>query len=318
MFDLVTVGELLIDFTPVPSVDRPTFQQNAGGAPANVVTVAALMGKKTAFIGKVGDDAFGRFLCKTLTSYGVDTSGLVMSEEFPTTLAFVHLDDSGERSFSFFRHLSADVMLNTSELRMQVIENTKVFHFGSVSMTEDPSRTSTIEAIQAARVNGAIITFDPNLRPALWRNQDEAKEQILNVLPYVDVLKISDEELSFLTGETTFQAGALSLKKQYQNISVILVTLGAKGCYYLAVCGEGSVPSFPVNPVDTTGAGDAFMGTFISGLLDTGKRPTELHQEELVNIIRAANTSGALTTTRPGGIPALPTREEVVDFMNKH
>lgn len=313
---MVALGELLIDFTPVKLGEKTGFQQNAGGAPANVAVSAALMGKRVAFIGKVGNDAFGLFLRQTLMDYGVNANGLCMSDMFPTTLAFVHLDSSGERSFSFYRNSSADVMLQTSDLNVEMIQSARLFHFGSVSMTLDPSRAATLEAVRIAKENGAIITFDSNLRLSLWGSAEESKHQIMNALLYTDVLKVSDDELTFLTGETEIQAGIYALRR-YHHFAVILVTKGSQGCYYSATCGEGSVSSIPVHAVDTTGAGDGFMGAFIAGLLDAGKDPDVLTREELENILLIANACGALTTTRLGGIPALPTREKVLAFVKE-
>lgn len=314
MLDVISLGELLIDFTPIRLGETAAFQQNAGGAPANVAVCSALMGKHTAFMGKVGKDAFGVFLRQTLNDYGVNTSGLCVSDVFPTTLAFVHLDPSGERSFSFYRHESADVMLETSDLNLEMIKNTKIFHFGSVSMTHDPSRRATLDAVQIAKKAGSLITFDPNIRLPLWTNEEEARQVILGAMEWVDVLKVSDEELLFLTGERNIQAGIAALRKHH-NFAAIFVTSGSKGCFYSAPCGEGSVPSFPVQPVDTTGAGDGFMGALISGLLDLDKDLEIISPEELEKILRLANACGALTTTQTGGIPALPSREKVLTWM---
>lgn len=209
---------------------------------------------------------------------------------------------------------SADVMLQTSDVDLDVLKNCRVFHFGSVSMTTDPSRTATLDAAGMAKRHGAMITFAPNLRLSLWETLEEAKNQVLNAMKYADVLKVSDEELTFLTGETSIETG-VRLLQDYHRISVILVTRGADGCYFSAPCGDGMVSSFPVCTVDTTGAGDSFMGTFIAGILDQRKELDELSHAEITNIIRVANASGALTTTRTGGIPALPTRKEIIDFI---
>ncbi|KPV44425.1 PfkB family carbohydrate kinase [Alicyclobacillus ferrooxydans] len=389
MFDVVAIGELLIDFTPVsgslPKTSdvgnngsaRPCFEQNPGGAPANVAVAAAQMGKRAAFIGKVGEDAFGRFLRETLESRGVDVSGLLSTNAYPTTLAFVHLDTSGERSFSFYRNPSADVMLEPDDVDPELLSQTKLFHFGSVSMTADPSRTATLASVRAARNAGAIISYDPNLRLSLWKDQEAAKEVILGAMQYADVLKVSDEELRFLTGETGIEDG-IEVLRRYHQCAITLVTLGAEGCYYSAACGSGSVPSYAVHAIDTTGAGDAFVGAFVSELLDALdelERPGRAHgvagisasgpvpvsdettaqgkfnrnmlnpsvlgrstpgrnmlgrnmlgrnmlggitEERLQQAIRFANTSGALTTTKRGGIPALPTKREVFEYMQHH
>lgn len=314
MFEVVSIGEVLIDFTPINEREVPSFQQNAGGAPANVVVASALMGKRTAFVGKVGNDPFGDFLRKTLTVKGVETRGLCVTDEFHTTLTFVHLTDFGERSFSFLRNPSADVMLTTSDLTMDVIEHSKIFHFGSVSLTADPSRTATFDAVRAAKNAGAIISFDPNIRLSLWEDAQTARSQIDIGLEFADIVKMSEEELSFLTGKKSIEKGIADLRMKHQP-ALYLVTKGSEGCEYFALHQQGSVPSFSVSSRDTTGAGDAFMGTFIAALLDIGKEIAELTADELYGAVQVANASGALTTTKLGGIPALPTKKEVDEFL---
>lgn len=315
MFDVIALGEMLIDFTPMNVGGTAGFQQNAGGAPANVAVAASRLGKRAAFIGKVGDDAFGRFLRQTLVEEAVDVRGMRLTDEYPTTLAFVHLDAQGERSFSFYRNPSADIMLQVSDVELELLNETKVFHFGSVSMTADPSRTATVEAVRFAKEHGAVISFDPNLRLSLWKSPDEAKSRILSALHFADVLKVSEEELVFLTGEDNLEV-AIGALRQYANPSVILVTMGPKGCYYASRTTSGLVPSFSVQAVDTTGAGDGFTGAFLSEWLNLDKPLPHLTREEIEQVVRTANACGALTTTRRGGIPALPTRAQVDELLS--
>jgi sugar/nucleoside kinase (ribokinase family) len=314
MLDVVALGEVLIDFTPVEGEGNPQFQQNPGGAPANVCAALAKLGRKTAFLGKVGQDQFGRYLRDVLDAYQIETKGLKMSEETRTTLAFVHLDKQGDRSFSFYRNPGADQMLTVEDLDLQLIDQAKFFHFGSLSMTHDPARTATWEAIRYAQKQGKRISYDPNLRPALWPNLDEARDVILSAMPYADVVKISDEELEFLTGTQDLVAGTRELYKQ-SLVPLICVTLGANGCFYRSGDMVGTVEAFPVQAVDTTGAGDGFLAGLLHGILNIDKQLPYFSVEELQSVIRFANAVGALATTRKGAIPAMPTLAEAADLL---
>jgi fructokinase len=315
MYDVVAIGELLVDFTPLQDGNTPRYEQNAGGAPANVLVSATEMGRRTCFIGKVGDDPFGHFLNRQLSDRGVDTRGLKFTDRFKTTLAFVHLDESGERTFSFYRTPGADMMLSEDDLDISIIRDTRLFHFGSVSMTHDPARTTTLRAVQIAKNNHAIVTFDPNIRLSLWDSTETARTEILSVMDYVDVLKVSDEELTFLTGSVDVELGAEVLMENH-GLSMVLVTLGSHGCLFRSMSYQGIVPGVSVHAIDTTAAGDAFMGAFIGGLLDTGKLPSELTYTEIESLIRIANASGALATTKRGGIPSLPTKQEILQLIS--
>ncbi len=315
MYDVVALGELLIDFTPVRH-SNTTYEQHAGGAPANVLVAAAGFGKQTCMVGKIGTDKFGSFLYNELANHQVGTQGIVKTNEHNTTLAFVHLDEGGERSFSFYRERGADIMLSYDEIETSILENTRIFHFGSVSMTGEPSRTTTLKAVQIAKSSGAVVTFDPNIRLNLWKSEEEAKQVILNSMNFVDILKISHEELYFITGYKTIEDGLNYLLKRYP-ISIILVTLGQQGCYYCSFAAKNDVSGFTVKSIDTTGAGDAFMGAFIGAFLDLEKKPKQLTFPEMEQIVKIANASGALATTKNGGIPSIPTRLEIMDLIER-
>lgn len=308
---LAALGELLIDFTPMGISEQggALFERNPGGAPANVLAVISKLGLSGVFIGKVGQDAFGEFLRDTLKQQGIDTRGLIMSKEANTTLAFVHLGESGERSFSFYRNPGADMLLNENELDDEILKNSAVFHFGSVSMTKEPARRATLKAAERAKALGKTISYDPNLRPPLWDSLEEARKIMSQGLPYADILKISEEELEFLTDHKDPETGSRLLYDKY-NTPVILVTLGADGCFYHSGENTGHSPGFKVNSVDTTGAGDAFLGGFLYKFIKSGKPASELDEKELSKAVQFANAMGALTTTKRGAIPAVPTMDE--------
>lgn len=274
MFDIVALGESLIDFTPSGenSQGMALFARNPGGAPANVLAMAAKLGGKTAFIGKVGDDAFGAFLKKTMEDAGVDVRGLRMTREYPTTLAFVQLTPEGDRSFTFYRKPGADVMLAPAEVDRALLRDCRIFHFGSVSLTDEPCRTATLEAAWEAKAAGAMISYDPNYRPFLWDSAERAREALLAALPLADIVKVSEEEMELLTGEVQLAAGADALASR--GAALVLVTLGPRGAYYRAAAGRGLLPACEVDTVDTTGAGDAFLGALLSCL--AGKTLEEL------------------------------------------
>ncbi len=313
--DVVALGELLIDFTPggLSNQGNVLFERNPGGAPANVLATIAKLGGKSGFIGKVGNDQFGHFLNDVLTDNGVNTQGLVFSDEANTTLAFVHLDEKGERSFSFYRKPGADILLRDDEIDYSLIDGSKVFHFGSLSMTNEPARTATLKAVGYAKDKGKVISYDPNWRPPLWKNDSEAKEGMALGLSYADILKISEVELEFLTGESDFDKGTKVLADM--GITLILVTLGAEGCYYRYPGGTGQVKGFNVNAIDTTGAGDAFLGACLYHICAMERSLDELEKERLEDIIKFANAVGALCVTKKGAIPALPSKEEVEEFL---
>lgn len=312
MFDVVALGEVLIDFTPMglSQAGNELFERNPGGAPANVLAAVKRLGKKSAFIGMAGKDQFGVFLKNTLENSGIDVSGLRFSEEVNTTLAFVHLDSRGDRSFSFYRNPGADMMISEKDLDLELIKSAKVFHFGSISLTHEPARSATISAVTTAKASGAIISYDPNLRPPLWKSLEDAKEKMLMGLKYADILKISEEELEFITGIKDLEEGSLALHDM--GVRVVLVTLGPKGCFYRYSGGTGRLHTYDTKVVDTTGAGDGFFGGVLFKLSElTLGEIDRLSKVEFEKIIDFGNAVGALATTKKGAIPAMPTMEEV-------
>ncbi|GGJ59825.1 fructokinase [Anoxybacillus voinovskiensis] len=318
MYDVTALGELLIDFTPSDHSDKGNilFETNPGGAPANVLVALSKLDKKTAFIGKVGNDQFGHFLRSVLQEHNIDTSNLLFSDHVNTTLAFVHLDENGDRSFSFYRNPGADIMLDRDEINEELIKQSRIFHFGSLSLTNDPAATATFTALLYAKKHKKIISYDPNLRIPLWESLDDAKEMMLKGLEYADIVKLSEEELEFLTGYSDVVKGTEVLHAQYDT-SLIFVTLGSKGCFYRSKKDHGSKEGFRVKAIDTTGAGDAFLGGVLYKLLETNKPLHELTTPDLVGIVTFANALGALATEEKGGIPSMPTMEQVERLLNK-
>ena len=313
MFDITTVGEILIDLTQTGISDNgiPIYTANPGGAPANVAVAASKLGAKTAFIGKVGNDSFGRFLCDTLKKYNVSTDGVITDKSANTTLAVVSVNENGERSFSFYRKNSADTLLSENEITDLQMSNTHILHFGSVSLTDEPSITATISAVRRAKNLGATITYDPNYRESLWSSLDEAVEQMKKPLDLVDILKVSDEELPLISGKTDVEDGAKYLCDKY-NIKLVLVTLGAKGAYYRFKDCAGIVDGVSVTVADTNGAGDTFFGAFLSRMAYKGKyNPSELTEDEIKDMLAFSNNAAAITTSRSGAIPAMPTIGEI-------
>lgn len=311
-YDAVAIGEFLIDFTPggTSPAGNPLFERNAGGAPVNVLAALARLGKRTAFIGKVGNDPFGHFLQDTLRQEGIDDKGLVFTDHAHTTMAFVHLGEGGERSFHFCRQPGADEALAFEEIDASLLGGARVFHFGSVSMTSEPSRGATLAAVREAKARGAWITYDPNWRPALWQDNQHAKQAMEEGLKEADVVKVSEEELFFLTGADGLEAGAQLLMERFP-VKLLLVTLGAEGSYYRTRTAEGRAASYPVAPVDTTAAGDGFMGAFIYALLENDRPVPEWTDGELRQALAFANAGGALATTRRGAIASLADHGEI-------
>ncbi|WP_051344308.1 carbohydrate kinase family protein [Alicyclobacillus herbarius] len=345
---VLALGELLIDFTPVHSEQAvPVFAANPGGAPANVCAALVKFGVPAGFIGKVGDDAFGRQLESTLQTVGVDTAGLVLSKSVPTTLAFVHLAADGERSFHFYRHPGADTQLNVEDVDLERVARTPAFHFGSVSLTDNPARSATFTAADIAKQAGRLVSFDVNLRPMLWSDLAAAKAEIQRGLEFAHVVKLSEEELAFLCPEVAEELPALveylarsrtklvpgadtlapvpirwvkaiEALTEKHLVSVLLVTLGAHGSLVYAPEWRAEVvyvASLPVQAVDTTGAGDAFMAAVLSRLAQIDFRLDKLSSVDWPAVVRFANAAGALTATRHGAIPALPTVDEVAALL---
>ena len=315
MYDVIALGELLIDFASksVDAAGYPTMAANPGGAPGNFLAALNAYGAKTGFLGKVGDDAFGHLLLGTLTQAGIETKGIVVDPEVFTTLAFVTFDDKGDRSFSFARKPGADTQLCWEEVDKTMIDEAKVFHFGTLSLTGEPARTTTQKAVAYAKEQGKLITYDPNLRKPLWKTEEEAKEQILWGLYQADVVKISDEEVEFLWNCTP-EEGADKLLNEF-GVSLAMVTLGPKGCYLKTANAVCVAPGPKVSPIDTTGAGDIFGGSAVSRLLELNKPVAELTAEDLAYIGYFATTAASLSTEFVGGIPSIQDKAIVLERM---
>jgi fructokinase len=306
---VVCFGELLIDFVALESAvtvgDASGFIKAPGGAPANVAVAVARLGHPGAFLGQVGDDPFGHYLAGVLRADNVDTSGLTFSTQARTALAFVSLAEGGERSFVFYRHPSADMLMSPDDVNLSVIDRAKIFHFGSITLIGEPSRSATLAAVEYARSKNLRISYDPNLRLALWPDADAAREGMRSGLKYAHVVKVSDEEVEFLTG------GRDVSNLWRDQMEMIVVTHGAKGATIYTRGSNYYMPGFSVVPVDTTGAGDGFVAGLLVGLLDYG----DDYRDHMNEILRFANAVGALTTTKRGAIPALPTRAAVESFL---
>ena len=315
LYDVTALGELLIDFTENgnSSQGNPTFEANPGGAPCNVLAMLNRLGKKTAFIGKVGNDMFGKQLKAAVEECGIDTRNLVMDDEIHTTLAFVHTYPDGDRDFSFYRNPGADMMLTKDEIQEDLIRDSRIFHFGTLSSTHEGVREATRYAIDVAKEAGCIITFDPNLRPPLWKSLDDAKAEIEYGMSKCDVLKISDNEVEFMCGTTDYDKGAAMIQEKY-HIPLILVTMGKDGsrAYYKNMRVEVA-PFLQENTIETTGAGDTFCASTLNYVLDHGLN--DLTEENLKELLTFANAAASLITTRKGALRVMPTREEVEAFI---
>ncbi len=311
-YDVVALGELLIDFTDngLSSQGNPLFEANPGGAPCNVLAMLRKLDKNVAFVGKVGCDGFGKQLHEVVKAAGICTDGLRWDEYVHTTLAVVHTLPGGDRDFSFYRNPGADMMLTEEELPMEMIENTRIFHFGTLSMTHEGIRKATLKAIDAAKKAGALISFDPNLRPPLWNSLEEAAEQIHVGLCLCDILKIADNEIEFMTGETDFDKGAAILQERYPNIKILNVTAGADGSYSYSCGHKVFVPSFKLGgTIETTGAGDTFCASVLGFVLENGVE--NLSENQLTGMLRFANAAAYLVTTKKGAIRSMPEKAEV-------
>lgn len=317
MIDVVALGELLIDFACLntDADGYPTMAAHPGGAPANFLAALTKFGAKTALLGKVGTDAFGKMLTGTLEKAGIETKGLVATDGTFTTLAFVTFDEHGDREFSFSRKPGADTCITFDELDLSLIDEAKVFHFGTLSLTDEPARTTTYRAVEYAKSKGKLITYDPNLRKPLWKDLETAKEQIIWGLQQADVVKISDEEVEFLFG-LGVEDGAKHILNTY-GVKLVFVTCGADGCYFKNAVAEGRVPSLSgIQVKDTTGAGDIFGGSAVWKLLQYGIRPEALDEAQLRDIVTFACTSAGLSTTKSGGISSVPDYAEVLKRMD--
>lgn len=310
--DVVSLGELLIDFTclATDADGYPTMAAHPGGAVTNYLAAMAKYGAKTALLGKVGNDTFGKLLLSTLEKLGIATQGMVVSDAVFTTLAFVTLDATGDREFSFARKPGADTCISFEELDLKLIDRAKVFHFGTLSLTDEPARNATYRAVDYAKSRGKLISFDPNLRIPLWRNLADAKSQMLWGLRNADIVKISDNEVDFLFGMSPEQ-GASHIFENF-GTKLVFVTCGAKGCIYKNKIATGSVDALSnIATVDTTGAGDIFGGSAVWKLLQLGSAPEKINQEQLHEIARFACTAASLSTTKQGGASSVPSLEEI-------
>ncbi|KAM2624252.1 hypothetical protein TB1_031243 [Malus domestica] len=310
---IVSFGEMLIDFVPTESgvslAEAPGFLKAPGGAPANVAIAVARLGGKAAFVGKLGDDEFGHMLAGILKQYGVTGEGISFDQGARTALAFVTLRADGEREFMFYRNPSADMLLKPDELNIELIKSAKVFHYGSISLIVEPCRSAHLKAMEVAKEAGALLSYDPNLREALWPSREEAKKQIMSIWDKADVIKVSDVELEFLTGSPKIDdANAMTLWRD--SLKLLLVTLGEKGCRYYTKNFRGVVESFEVNAVDTTGAGDSFVGALLAKIVDDHSILED--EKRLREVLKFANACGAITTTKKGAIPALPNESEAL------
>lgn len=312
MKGVISLGEALIDFIPQDSSNL-TYEKCPGGAPANVAVGVARLGGRSSFLGKVGNDVLGDFLIKTLDSYGVSVEAFSQTDEAKTGIVFVTNSEDGDRSFSFFIDRSADQLLHEKDVDQKLFKEHNILHFGSISMIHEPVRSATLKAIQLAKENGLLISYDPNLRLGLWKSREKAKEVIVSLLHEADFLKISDEELHFITGETNIQEGLVKLESY--NIPLVLVTLGADGSVIHFKGDAEKVRAMKVNAVDTTGAGDAFVSAMLYQMSQLDVALTYLKLEDIVKMVKFASISGGLAASVKGAMTALPTKEEVVALL---
>lgn len=316
-YDVVALGELLIDFTEngTSAQGNPIYEANPGGAPCNVLSMLTRLGRKTAFIGKVGQDIFGKRLKAALDEVGIDTCNLMMDEETRTTLAFVETFPDGDRDFSFYRNPGADMMLRVEEVDMELVKHTKIFHFGTLSMTHEAVRNATKQAVAAAKEAGAVISFDPNLREPLWKSLEDAREQTAYGVSQCDVLKISDNEIQWFTGEEDYDAGIQKLREQY-DIPLIMLSMGKEGsrAYYKDLRVEVT-PFLQENTIETTGAGDTFGACCLHHVLEYGLQ--NMNEEKLRQMLTFANAAASIITTRKGALRVMPAEEEVREFLRK-
>ncbi len=310
-YDVVALGELLIDLTQngYSGQGNPLLEANPGGAPCNVLALLTKLGHSTAFIGKVGRDGFGDQLENALTETGISTAGLLRDDQVHTTLAVVHTLAGGDRDFSFYRNPGADMCLHTQEINRELIRQARIFHFGTLSMTDEPVRSATYAAIAEAEAHGVLRSFDPNLRPPLWRTLDEAKEQVLYGMAHCDILKISDNEIQWLTQQEDFDAGVRWIRQRFPNIRLLLLSMGKDGSRGYSGDAMAEVKGFSVNAIETTGAGDTFFGGILHHVLAWGLR--EYTRQELEEMLTFANAAAALVTTRKGALRVMPSLAEI-------
>ena len=314
-FDVTALGELLVDFTEngISAQGNTLLEANPGGAPCNVLAMLKNLGKKTAFIGKIGNDALGKMLKKTVEDQGICIDNLVEDEEIHTTLAFVHSDKDGDRSFSFYRNPGADLMLQWEEINVDFLVNTKIFHFGTLSMTEEEIKNVTKKEVQKAKENGVLISFDPNFRPPLWKDMEDARQQMWYGIGQCDILKISDDEILFLTGTKDIDEGIARIREK-SHAKLICATMGKNGSkvYYKGKTVFGR-PFLRKDTIETTGAGDTFMACVLNTVLEKGLE--QLTQESLTEMLLFANAASSIITTRKGALKVMPQRQEILDCL---
>lgn len=316
-FDVVALGELLVDFTEngMSPQDNPLLEANPGGAPCNVLSMLQRLGRQTAFIGKVGADSFGEMLRDVVSKQGIDISNLIMDKEVPTTLAFVHTAPDGDRSFSFYRNLGADMMLRKEDIDSSLLENAKIFHFGTLSMTAPEVEQATKAAVKHAKEAGALISFDPNLRPPLWKSLDVAKEKIAYGISECHILKISDDEIAFFTGMPDIDAGIAKIQEDFHT-PFICATMGKLGS---RVYHNGNrvecEPFLNDNTIETTGAGDTFMACVLNSVLEYGL--DGMDTQKLGDMLKFANAASSIITTKKGALKVMPGKDEVLSFIQE-
>ncbi len=317
-YDVVALGELLIDFTDsgVSEQNNSVFEANPGGAPCNVLAMLKKLGKECAFIGKIGNDIFGRILTDVVKEVGISTEGLVVDSYYNTTLAIVKTYENGERDFSFYRHPGADMMLKADEVNLELIRSAKIFHFGTLSMTDPEVREATKKAIACAKEEGLIVSFDPNYRAPLWNSEEDAKEQIAYGLSVCDVVKISDNEIEMMTGIADFDQSAAQLLQQYPNITLLNLTAGRDGSYafykdkkvYRGITHNDGV-------IEKTGAGDTFCGSMLNFVLEHGL--ADMTEKDLGDMLTFANTAAYLVTTKKGAIRSMPEKNKIEELIRE-
>lgn len=315
IYDITTFGEILIDFTKCGVNEDGTalFAQNPGGAPANVAVAASRLGAHTAFLGKAGKDMHGEYLQRVLQRDRVETEGLILDANYFTTLAFVDVDENGERTFSFARKPGADTQMQKEELDVDILDCTNIFHVGSLSLTDEPSRSTTFYAVKRAKSKGSIISYDPNYRASLWENEELAKNHMRSMVPFVDVMKISEEEMALLTDCNNAEEAASALLSK--GVKVVAITLGSKGAYVYCKDGGKTVPAFDNKAVDTNGAGDSFWSGFLYRLSQSERTLDALGLTDLCEYAHFGNAVASLCVERKGAIPAMPTLEQVVNRL---
>ena len=315
-YDVVALGELLIDFTEngLSEQGNPLLEANPGGAPCNVLSMLQKLGDKTAFIGKVGNDGFGHLITKAVQEQGIDTTGLVYDNDVHTTLALVLKKENGDRDFAFYRNPGADMNLKEEEVNESLIASSSIFHFGTLSLTDESVKKATQKAVKVAKENGLTITFDPNLREPLWRSLEEAHEQVAWGLQQADVVKISDNEITWFTGMDNYDEGIAFLQKEYPNLKLICLSMGGDGSKAVYRDVHVAYPAFLQEAtIETTGAGDTFCACMIHTVLENGI--DHLDEEKLKEMLKFANAAASLVTTKKGALRVMPTKEEVETFI---